>query len=850
MLGAVVLFAAFVPGGAGSIVARPLASSEPIATARPMPTEAAALTGRLLGPEGVGLAGHVAAWRESDPNGPRLEADCAADGGFTLPGLAEDRWVVSATAPGFSEARAVRAFPLTAPLDLRVVRTARVAGQVLGVDGQPAVAEVLIVGSAIWPARTVHADASGQFAFESVPPGVYEVEARGALASAEPRRGLVVEEGARIVLTLALSPGRTLRGTVVDDATGAPIANAEIVVAESALSSTPRVTRSDATGAFQISGLRDGVDAIVTARSEGRVSLVAQPWRGTDLTLRLRPTGIVEGFVLDQDRRPIEGAQIEVWGQSADGQPIAVSEGTASFASRLFDGAPSDPSRLEVMADVPPIPIEALSVSASLPADMPDAVHLASYRTGADGSFHLDGVAPGVVEVLARRTGFATGSSSNVRVRGGETTSGVEVVLAPAGTLAGVVVDERGDGVGDVRIEARSERDPWPTIVFTDATGRFEIAATGDTVVRAVPMDRAPSEARLAVASGARQDTTLTLDPAGLTLSGRVLDDRGFPIESAQLRIEALRPGTPILRTAFSAQDGTFELSAVPSPPLRITVDHGSFATGTSVDVGTLEDHDIRLEPGLDATGAVSDAWSGEPIAGARVLLVSSELPPVFRETTVREDGGFSVPRLRAGTYTMRIEAPGYVAATQTLAVHPSRRGEVEIPAVALDPGQRVEGDVVDHFGSVVEGALVRVDGGAPVLTDAHGHFAIACVPAGDVTVSVSQESAGAVEIARHVVRGRDDVSIVAHLPGRLDASPTASLPLVSRGIAITLDGSVVSAVAPGSSAERAGIRVGDTLVAVDGQPGAARLSGSGTALLTLTREGTTYLVRADRERR
>src|SRR6185436_8164278 len=133
----------------------------------------------------------------------------------------------------------------------------------------------------------VHADAAGHFAFENVPPGVYEVEARGAGASAEPRRGLVVEDGARVLLTMALSPGRTLRGTVVDDATGAPIANAEIVVAETALSSTPRIARSDATGQFQISGMRDGVDAIVTARADGRVALVAEPWRGTDLTLRM-----------------------------------------------------------------------------------------------------------------------------------------------------------------------------------------------------------------------------------------------------------------------------------------------------------------------------------------------------------------------------------------------------------------------------------------------------------------------------------------------------------------------------------------------------------------------------------
>lgn len=855
-LGLVLALAFALPGGSSTVVQAP-APSDPNGPSTEIPviarTSVADVVGRLLGPDGTGLVGgHVSAWRESDPTGARVEADCDDLGAFALPGVDAERWVVAASAPGYSEARAVRTFPLSAPLELRVVRAARVAGQVLGVDGRPAPAEVIIVGSAIWPARSVQAGLDGQFVFESVPPGVYEVEARGALASAEPRRGLVVQDGARIVLTLALSPGRALNGIVVDDLTGEPIANAEIVVAESALSSTPRVVRSDALGAFHVTGLRDGVDAIVTARADGRVSLVAEPWRGSDLTLRLRRTGTVEGRVVDQDRRPIEGAQIEVWGETTDGQPIAVSEGGASAAGQLFDASPADPGHLEVTADVPPIPVAALSASATLPPDMPAAVHLASYRTGADGSFHLEGVAPGQVEVLARHAGFATGSSEPLRVNGGETTGGVEVVLAPAGVLAGTVVDERGEGVADVRIEARSERDPWPTIVFTDASGAFSIPATGDTVVRAVPMDRAPSEVRLAVASGVRRDTTLTLDPAGLVLSGRVVDERGFPIESAQLRIEALRPGSPILRTAFSREDGTFELASVPSPPLRITVEHGSYAMGTSLDVTSLAETEIHLEPALHASGAITDAWSGEPIPGARVFLVSDALPPVVRETTARDDGGFALPRLRAGSYAMRIEAPGYVSVEREIVAHASRGGEVELEPVALDPGQRVEGDVVDRLGSVVENALVRIEGLPAAHTDAQGHFAIACVPEGDVAIEITHESAGTIALARRLSRGRDDLGVVVHLPGRLDSAPTIAGAARSRGVAVTVDDAslAVLSVARGSSAERAGIRVGDVLVGVDGTVGPARLGGSGPALLALTRGSEPFVVRADRELR
>ena len=238
-----------LPGGPSLVPSRPDVRVPPDreAPVELPPAAVASVHGRLLGPDDIALpGGTISAWPESDPT-QRHETTTDATGAFALAGLTAERWVLAGTAGGYSEARGVRALPFDGLLELRVVRVARVAGQILGVDGLPASADVVIVGSGIWPARTVRSGTDGHFAFENVPPGVYEVEARGALAS-EPRRGLVVEQGARLMLTLALSAGATLAGTVVDEETGAPIAGAELVVASEALSSTPRTTRSDASG--------------------------------------------------------------------------------------------------------------------------------------------------------------------------------------------------------------------------------------------------------------------------------------------------------------------------------------------------------------------------------------------------------------------------------------------------------------------------------------------------------------------------------------------------------------------------------------------------------------------------
>jgi hypothetical protein len=832
-------------------------------TVEASPAAEASVRGRLLGPDDRGLeGGHITAWPERDPS-ERHETTTDRSGAFALSGLSAERWVLAGTASGYSEARGVRALPLDGSLDLRVVPSARVAGQILGVDGLPASADVVIVGSGIWPARTVRADVDGHFAFENVPPGVYEVEARGALAS-EPRRGLVVAQGARLLLTLALSPGATLAGTVVDAETGAPIADAEIVVAAEALSSTPRTTRSDATGAFRVAGLREGEPERVSARAEGFVPIVAERWDGGPMALRLTHAGTVSGVVLDEQRRPVAGAEIEVWGDSAAGQPIAITAATGSMEGSLFRDESAtfgDPGRLDVTTDVPPIPIDAVVSSApSLePMAAPSAPVAASigYRTAADGTFEIPGIAPGHVQVMARAHGLATGTSDSVYVGAGGASRDVEIVLAPAGHLSGQVLDEAGEGIADVLVEVRTERDPSPVIAFTDAYGHFAIDATGAVVVRALPADRPPTDARLSIASGAQRDVVLTLDPAGLTIAGQVVDARGFPIEGVQLRVEALRPGTAILRTAFSGEDGRFELASVPAPPLRITADHTGYAVGTSVDVESLDEVSIVLAPALRAGGSVVDAWTEEPIAGARVLLVSEGLPPVVRESVTREDGLFYVPRLGEGTYALRIEAADHVAHEGRVVARASRSGEVEIEPVALEAGQRVEGDVVDHLGSTVVGASVEIEGtGLTTRTDERGHFAVTAVPEGEIVIAVHHATAGDVRLGRDIVRGRDDLAVRVHLPGRLDDAPTPSSGPRARSIAITLeDDRSVSDVIHGSSAERMGIRAGDVLVAVDARDVSSADAAQtafrgppGPALLTFTRDGTPYVVRVERE--
>jgi S1-C subfamily serine protease len=143
-------------------------------------------------------------------------------------------------------------------------------------------------------------------------------------------------------------------------------------------------------------------------------------------------------------------------------------------------------------------------------------------------------------------------------------------------------------------------------------------------------------------------------------------------------------------------------------------------------------------------------------------------------------------------------------------------------------------------------------------LTRHDGRFTLKSVPAGTVTLHAYAPTLGrGTSSPVEVIAGREvrDTTI------RLASSSADELPTgQSANVAITLleqSGSIsVASVAPGSEAERAGIVVGDVLVAVEGvRPESlgdarSRLAGAdGTdVLLEFLRAGSPFRLRLSRE--
>ena len=73
----------------------------------------------------------------------------------------------------------------------------------------------------------------------------------------------------------------------------------------------------------------------------------------------------------------------------------------------------------------------------------------------------------------------------------------------------------------------------------------------------------------------------------------------------------------------------------------------------------------VAQRPVFEMTGRVLDAASGEPVAGAAVVVEAPHISGLDRNRRLPSvmsgnDGGFRVPGLAAGAYGIRVLKPGY----------------------------------------------------------------------------------------------------------------------------------------------------------------------------------------------
>jgi hypothetical protein len=861
----------------------------------------ARLTGRVHDESGRPVGGVVITVRLLGSADPTQESPWFAttqlNGMFSVDTLPQTSVTLEANAGDLYEPTVVAEIelPNDAPVDVLLRHTGVLTGKVISKDGRGvANAVVTLAGSGVWPARSLSTDLEGEFRFDRVPDGIYEMRAERGDDVSAPLEGIPISAANEAHVELMLSPGLVMRGWVRDIATGHTLPNAEIEISEESLSAALKHTFSGADGHYQLSGLRPLAHR-VSARVAGYVT--AQKWAtpGQPVDLELLRAIVVSGTVQDEQGRPLPQADIEVSGRSVTGLLVRMVGPVQDIAQPNAPDASVGLGSLGVtQGSVPRIPLLSLPASSS-PAGVAAPAADSGFRSDEHGRFRLEGLPPGELLLAAHKSGFLTGRSRPLHIRPGESPADVTIVLAHGDTLSGRVLDGHRTPVARVRVELSTPGEPTRTTVSA-ADGGFKFEAVRGECTLLARASGAPL-AKLVVPAQevGRRDVELVLENASDHLAGRVLDARGQPIESASVHLETLRL-SEFVATALSGSDGAFEFGALPAPPYRVRVDHPDYAPSGTLEVSSLtKSLVIRLESGAELTGAVIAQTGGDPIAGARL---SIQVGDVNRATRSGRQGTFEFRHLPVGGYALSVEADGFIAARTQGELQTGLRAQER---VALVRAGRASGEVVDRLGATVWNA--EVASGSPpdwdhaVRTNHAGHFELGQLTPGYHSLIARHH--GQVVVADQPLRiyeGEETPGAVLRLPSVADdsheaepaprpareapspatppptaeppaapdstkgaqapqepppppAEPSASAPVgfVSQGNQVVID-----RIIAGSLAARSGLLLGDILLNVGGEPVRSPAQARGmlsplagtTFLLTIRRGGVTMVVR------
>lgn len=799
--------------------------------------------------------------------------------------LGASPWTVKASAPGYES---MTQSAVTGDVTVALRRLSSLLVRVEMPSGSPASgAEVLIAGSGLWPARRAQTGADGTTKISALVAGSYDLRAALGNLVSDTLVGFQLDRGADETVTLRLGTGRMVTALVTDDADehAAPIADADVVLAEGGLSSFPLRGRTGADGKVVLGPISAGA-ATLSASADNFVTrpAVAVPdVLDGPVILKLLRGGTLEGEVVDSKGNAVDGASIEVIGTDMTGLPIADTPQLMAFRRSHFEWALAGPpplvpaGELGVMpGPIPPIPREGSSIDsfgAGIPIDETPAEPIAPWVTRLDGTFAAKPVTPGRVRALVRHPAFVEGISDVVSLAPGGTAK-VKVVLLAGGSLEGRVIDASGSAVSGARVDLTASHGTLERTAITASDGSFAFAAVPEEVVLSVArpdnLSKLVLKKTVDVPEGGKTRVEIVLPGARQSVEISVVDDAGHPVDAAQVTLLSLDPATPLRQTAFTSDRGIAAIEDARGLDLRLVVEAPGWAlSARSVD-NAPERIEIKLSRGVMVEGRVTAVRGRQPLEGAAVTLVA-EGRRAFALTD--RDGHYRLRDVAPGPVHVTVSHPDYASVELEATVAATGRADrpFELPVVDLPESGGVEGEVLDREGRPVGGARVAIGlvpaylpaGALPAgmtLTDSKGRFKLEGLAPGRVDVEAYAPDRGRGVRSVQIASGRPTTGVQI----RLTAPAGDDDPTVTGSVAVTLgeNGSgedlevTIVHVADGSEAERAGLQPGDVVDAVDGVGVASmydarvRLSGKpgSDVVVELWRNGKTLKLRVSRE--
>lgn len=544
-------------------------------------------------------------------------------------------------------------------------------------------------------------------------------------------------------LEVILTRGGSIEGIVMDAVEATPLSEFQVGV-------TGRLERGggvpsvfnpfsgkdwfeDPQGKFRIEGVEAGTRG-VTVWAPGYVAETRQDIEVVEgevtrgVIVGLRRGGVVSGVVVDEEGGLIAGARVLATNGDGEVQGAAGLREVAQVFTAIGD-------------------VE-LGVGMGL-------LGAAVQTTSADGTFRLEGVEPGSVQVAAFHRDYAGGRSPAFELALEEPVGDVVIELKHGGSLWGRVTDpsdhpvpgaivvavspgSMGGGrpatstsAGGSLYQALADEDGYYEIAHVSGGSYFVSVTRGDAALNPASFMAHLNLDLVHLAEGQRLRHDVVDTSAGTCRVHGVVSYRGEPISTGMVAAMAQDSDTFLgfdFKMATLSSDGSYEFAGLAPGSYQFNVSGDGPDVKLEVEIPELPEHRLDLAlPEAGLAGVVVSADTGEPVERAEVTLVSTDPfvaegwlggliageNRVLRDWT-DETGVWSFERLSPGEY--ELQARGTVWGREAGRFGPSEVVLLEVEensersgiSIALPSTLVLAGVVTDPGGAPVEGVILR----------------------------------------------------------------------------------------------------------------------------------------------
>ncbi len=285
--------------------------------------------------------------------------------------------------------------------------------------------------------------------------------------------------------------------------------------------------------------------------------------------------------------------------------------------------------------------------------------------SGADGSFHIEGIAPGRYHLFAERTGFLEVDRHHARSDGrvltlvaGQEVKDLLLRLQAAAVVRGRVTDEDGDPMASAQVTVLRQ-------TFTSGNSRWE--PTGSERTNDLGEYRIPN-----------------LPAGNYYVSVNPPPDFKSLIESAGNASAGAEPGSARSTVPDKTAALSYQTTYYPGTPDRSGAAPIQLKAGDDFPV----DFSLAPSPTLSIRGAVVNL---PPRSSATIMLQSHDFNLMLNDAEIHKDGTFVIRDVAPGTYTILATVEN--AAVPLMARQPLQvAGNVEDLRLAPQPGGWIHG--------------------------------------------------------------------------------------------------------------------------------------------------------------